>query len=251
MGKHMSVESKHKKRQRQKQSKKLKCVRKLKFSSSSSSQSIAISEQSSEIEVPWPATKPCVFSPPSDSIPKPRPNEPLAPGTELGVLSPPATPCDDVVPDYEGSMSDELFGDMIYSKQKKEAEEIRQYQKRKELLKKCKYGSFVDDATGLTASNGSLCPISILNKLPILERVAVKKYIDELHTKEKKAVFIAQSFRDQYEHLRKKAIENATKAHAEKEGVRYFWRNQLLEGCSRSGKMVNMALMKRKSILKQ
>ena len=28
--------------------------------------------------------------------------------------------------------------------------------------------------------------------------------------------------------------------YSEKEALRYFWHNQLLEGCSRSGKIVNM-----------
>ena len=151
------------KRQRQKISRKLKCAKKLDFSSNESS----IPGQSSQILYSF--------------------------TVKYTELTPPVTPCDVSLPDGdEGSQADDSFvefGDTIYSEQKEAAERIRQYQRNKELLKKRKYGSFVDDATGLTASSDSLCPVSIINKLPPLERVTVKKYVKDLHTKEKKATY--------------------------------------------------------------
>lgn len=112
------------------------------------------------------------------------------------------------------------------------------------ILQAKKYGSFIDDTDSIPiiASSIELCPTAILNNIPTIKRIPVQKYIRGLQMKEKKAVFMAQTFRDKCEHLKRECIENKLKAQKEKEGVCYFWRNQLHEGCSRSGKLVSMAL---------
>lgn len=217
----MSLECKRKKRQRQKLAR---CARKLKFNFAEAK---PIPDQSSEkvslpVAVDQATGEHCVPTPPSTPI-----------------------TCPKMSATDEESTSD--FTDRVYGEPTAAYEKIRQYENNKELLKARKYGLFIDDATAVTASCNSLCPFSILNKLPPIEQVTVKKYLDELRTHEKKATFMAQSYREQNQRLKQQILENNARAHAEKEGVRYFWRNQLLEGCSRSGRIINLALMKKKS----
>lgn len=224
MGRHMTLACKQNKRRRQKLARKLKCARKLKFQQ-------VIPEQSSEKVL---LSAPCSSQFISDHH-----------GSEIaGIPTPPITPLylqnAKVLSTDDGESDSDLFPH-LYDKQEKEAERIRECQKNKDLVKEQKYGAFVDDTVGITGSNKSLCPISILKKLPPIDRAIVNNYIEEW---KKKAVFMAQCYRDQSSRLQKESLEDRAKAYEEKEGVRYFWRNQVLEGCSTSGKILNMALLK-------
>lgn len=55
---------------------------------------------------------------------------------------------------------------------------------------------------------------------------------------ENEALFKARFFRDRCESLEQKIRQLQT----EKEGVRYFWRNRVLEGYSHGGQLLKLAI---------
>ena len=67
-----------------------------------------------------------------------------------------------------------------------------------------------------------------------------RQKIQSILKKENNALFQARFYRNRCAELKKRIRE----LEYEKEGVRYFWRNQILEGQSRAGKMLKLATNK-------
>ena len=115
-----------------------------------------------------------------------------------------------------------------------EVERFREHLSKKEAALKDKYGgfddkelSFSDDTLNFTLPE-SLCGI---------DRVAVASRLQEMLKKENHAILHARSYRDRCTELEQRCRQLQN----EKEGVRYFWRNKVLESQSRGGKMLMMA----------
>ena len=74
--------------------------------------------------------------------------------------------------------------------------------------------------------------------LSVHDRVEVTYQMKELIHRQKDAEFHAKFFRDRCEQLNQKIRQLET----EKEGVRYFWRNKVLEGNTRAGEILKLAI---------
>lgn len=96
------------------------------------------------------------------------------------------------------------------------------------------YGSFCDASPCFPSDDQK---IKLPECLMGIERVEIKAKIDELLKKENNALFQARFFRNRCSELE----EQVRKLETEKEGIRFFWRNQVLEGQSRAGKILKLA----------
>ena len=77
-------------------------------------------------------------------------------------------------------------------------------------------------------------------------KLSMNEYIKRLHAKEEKSKIAIRCLRDRVESLENEVIHVKQSSHTAKEkaikAVRNFWRTSILEGSSRGGKMVNVAL---------
>lgn len=172
---------------------------------------------------------PDIDTPPITPEPEPEPNSP-----EPSV--------DDVESMYSAESSDDEFAKR-WSDLREENAQIRKAAARKEQLYHACYGSHVDQSPVITESR-EIFPHQSIKKLPVVDRISILKYVGHLKQKEKDAVGLARMFRSCNEQLQRSYMEYKSAAHKEREGVRYFWRQQVLEGGSRSGRMVRDALNK-------
>ena len=69
-------------------------------------------------------------------------------------------------------------------------------------------------------------------------RINLEGQFRNMQARESRALLSARLYRDRCSSLKQRIRE----LEVEKEGVRYFWRNQVLEGQSRGGKMVKLSL---------
>ena len=82
-------------------------------------------------------------------------------------------------------------------------------------------------------------------------KVSTEEYFKQVHERETKSKLVIRTLRDRVEVLERDAVEKERLFQIEKEEavgrVRMFWRNKLIEGESRGGKMVHTAVnLKRK-----
>jgi hypothetical protein len=98
-----------------------------------------------------------------------------------------------------------------------------------------KYSTFVDTEPAFPF-NPTKCDIP--NTVGGVDRLLIKSKMNNLVYKERKALQQAVLFRDKCTELEQKCRELQT----EKEAVRYFWRNKLVEGQSRAAQMVKECL---------
>ncbi len=75
-----------------------------------------------------------------------------------------------------------------------------------------------------------------------IDRVVLNAHIETIRSNEHKAVYKAQFYRNAWSELSQKYLHLKAEAHERCEGVQYFWRNQILEGSTRSGRIVKAAL---------
>ena len=141
--------------------------------------------------------------------------------------------------------SDEEGYQVRFEEQREEAAVMRQTRANKEILHKRSYGSYTDSSPAVMQDAISQTAVKAIERLPPIDRVAVKSYIGGIRSNERCAVQTARQFRSHASELKKELLDHKAAAHQEKESVRYFWRQQLLEGCSRSGQMVRKALQKK------
>lgn len=111
---------------------------------------------------------------------------------------------------------------------------IRHEQAEKEAELKKKYGAYVDSEICLL--NGKMPKLP--GSLSDIQRVEVVALVKDLCERENKATRNARLYRDKCTQLKHRCRE----LEEEKEGVRYFWRNQIMEGQSRSGMLVKLAV---------
>lgn len=86
---------------------------------------------------------------------------------------------------------------------------------------------FPDDSTEIDLDR--------FNKIPIITQM------QEMQQRENRALLGERLCRDQCSNLKKRIRE----LEDEKEAVRYFWRNQVLEGQSRGGKILKQSLLRK------
>ena len=144
--------------------------------------------------------------------------------------------------------SDEEGYQVRFEEQREEAAVMRQTQANKEILHERSYGSYTDSSPAVMQDAIDQTAVKAIERLPPIDRVAVKSYIGGIRSNERYAVQTARQFRSHASELKKELLDHKAAAHQEKESVRYFWRQQLLEGCSRSGQMVRKALQKKKKL---
>ena len=115
-----------------------------------------------------------------------------------------------------------------------EAERFREGQSRKQAVLATKYSAFVDNEHSFPDDARQL---AIPESLSGIDRVVVTGQLQDMLKKENEALFHARFYRDRCTYLEQRCrqLEN------DKEGIRYFWRNQVLESQSRGGKMLMMA----------
>ena len=75
------------------------------------------------------------------------------------------------------------------------------------------------------------------DSLSDIQRVEVVVLVKDLCERDNQATRNASLYRDKCTQL-----EHRRELEEEKEGVRYFWRNQIMEGQSRSGMLVKLAV---------
>ena len=116
-----------------------------------------------------------------------------------------------------------------------QAENFRQVQAQKQAELDDKYGTFVDRAPTFPADSRK---ITLPDSLKGIDRVEVSFQLKEMLKKENEALFNARFYRDRCETLEQTVRQLQT----EKEAVRYFWRNKVLEGNSRAGRILKAAV---------
>ena len=116
-----------------------------------------------------------------------------------------------------------------------QAEHFRQMQTRKQAELHEKFGAFVDHSPSFPKDNRN---ISLPDSLSGIDRVEINHQLKEMLRKENEALSQARFFRDRCETLE----QTVRRLQTEKEGVRYFWRNKILEGNSRGGQILKLAI---------
>ena len=116
-----------------------------------------------------------------------------------------------------------------------EAANFRQVQAEKKAKLDEKFETFVDQSPSFPKDNRKIIVPDSLNGI---DRVEVSHQMKEMLQNENQALFQARFFRDRCESLEQKIRQLQT----EKEGVRYFWRNRVLEGHSRAGQILKLAI---------
>lgn len=115
-----------------------------------------------------------------------------------------------------------------------EAEKFRCIQSHKIKALDHKFGQFKDNSPCFPNDERK---ISLPRSLTGIDRIEMGATINDILQSENKALFQARFYRNRCTDLEKKIRE----LEDEREGVRYFWRNQVLEGQSRAGKILKLA----------
>lgn len=142
---------------------------------------------------------------------------------------------------YEESESDHRWDDF-----EREENEMRQCVAEKEKQSSDKHGEFIDSEPCIPPGSDT---IELPDYVTGIDRVYLKSKVIELQQNEKRAKETARFYRDRCCELKAKILETQqeqvklkVQSIHEKNQIRYFWRNKILEGQSRSGKMVRTAL---------
>ena len=101
------------------------------------------------------------------------------------------------------------------------------------------FETFVDHSPSFPKDHRQIVVPECLNGI---DRVEVTHQMREMLQSENEALFQARFFRDRCESLKQKIRQLQTE-----KGVRYFWRNGVLEGYSRGGQLLKLAVNSRKN----
>ena len=115
-----------------------------------------------------------------------------------------------------------------------EAKRFQQTQERKKAEQDRKFQSFVDESPCFPEDNPNL---KLPQSLSGIDRVEVTYQMKELIHRQKDVEFHARFFRDRCEQLNQKIRQLETE-----KGVRYFGRNKVLEGNTRAGEILKLAI---------
>ena len=119
----------------------------------------------------------------------------------------------------------------------KEEEHIRNMKIMKQTALDSKHADFTDTADSFVECKRTL---NLPPNIDRLDRITISSQFDNMRRRENAALRAARLYRDQCTELKQRVRELET----EKEGVRYFWRNQVLEGQQRGGKMIKLSIAK-------
>lgn len=121
---------------------------------------------------------------------------------------------------------------------------IIESEKKDELL----YGDYVDMDPCFPRSNKGP-DLELPSYIEPLDKVCIRSRLLEMHTKVENAKEIARNYRDKCNELKKDVMQMKVQndqlhvqALEEKQKIRHFWRNEILEGQSRSGTILRNAL---------
>lgn len=111
------------------------------------------------------------------------------------------------------------------------------------------YGEYNDHEPCFPLSDNRHVEIELHTNLCAMDKIALKSKIMEIKSSEERAKELARYYRDRCTDLQTKVVQlNSEKLQIklqtthEKNQIRYFWRNKIIEGQSRSGRILRNSL---------
>lgn len=131
----------------------------------------------------------------------------------------------------------------------KEAKRMRLEDMHKEKQNYDLYGEYNDHEPCFPLSDNRHVEIELHTNLCAMDKIALKSKIMEIKSSEERAKELARYYRDRCTDLQTKVVQlNSEKLQIklqtthEKNQIRYFWRNKIIEGQSRSGRILRNSL---------
>ena len=115
-----------------------------------------------------------------------------------------------------------------------QAENSRILEENKRIELENRYGHFVDESPSFPSDERK---VILPDSLSGIDRVEIGVQINDILKKENEALSQARFYRNWCANLQQRIRELEN----EKEGIRFFWRNQIVEGQSRAGRMLKLA----------
>lgn len=159
----------------------------------------------------------------------------IAPSVNYGRLLPYAQPEE---ASTTSSASESLPGKHAFDDLLEEASQIRSEKKIKESKLAEKYANFVDSCKAFKDDQGEF---RIPDAVEGVDRIYIKTHMRNLLYKENQALQSVRLYRDRCTELQNRCRELET----EKEAVRFFWRNKVLESQTRAGSLLMHSLSKK------
>lgn len=149
---------------------------------------------------------------------------------------------------------------VTYSEPCSDQYEIEEQKRNKETRQLCEeiltkekkmdemYGDYVDNEPCLPQNNDEP-EIQFPDYMNVMDKISIKSKILELASKEERAKEMVRFYRDRCSDLKCKILQIESEkmqlklqtAH-EKNQIRHFWRNKVIEGQSRSGRILRLGL---------
>ena len=126
-------------------------------------------------------------------------------------------------------------GDHRFDESDREAACLRSMTAQKQANLDSKYSDYRDVSPCFIEDKRTL---QIPAHLDRLDRITITSQMDDMRRRENTALQSARLYRDRCTELK----QHIRKLETEKEAVRYFWRNKVLEGQSRAGKIVKLSI---------
>ena len=111
------------------------------------------------------------------------------------------------------------------------------------------YGEYNDHEPCFPPSDNKHVEIELHTNLCAMDKIALKSKLMEIKSSEERAKVLARYYRDRCADLKTKVVQlNSEKLQIklqsthEKNQIRYFWRNKIIEGQSRSGRILRNGL---------
>ena len=137
--------------------------------------------------------------------------------------------------------SDEFPGDWRFDDLLVEDQLVRDKVHEEWMAMKSKYSWYTDSSPSFKDPKVKE-PLLKTSSISALDKVALTVYHNRLKKEINQAVSGERHYRDAYGKLKIEYKKLEAKALEEKETVRYFWRNEIIESQSRAGKLVHLAL---------
>lgn len=151
--------------------------------------------------------------------------------------SPPPLLAGSISPALSSASTDSLPRNHDWDILDTEAAQMRAFQAEKDAELRNKYAAYVDSSPVFPFSNHQ---VNIPKGVTGVNRVLLETEMKNLIYSETKAIEQARLYRNKCDELK----QQCDKLESEKEAVRYFWRNKLIEGQSRSAVMLRKSLHK-------
>lgn len=148
---------------------------------------------------------------------------------------PPPLQAGSISPAFSSASTDSLPRNHDWDILETEAAQMIAFQAEKDAELRNKYATYVDSSPVFPYNNRQ---INIPKTVTGVDRVLIETEMKSLIYSEMKAIEQARLYRDKCDELN----HQCDKLESEKEAVRYFWRNKLIEGRTRSAVMLRKAL---------